>query len=203
MFLVYLKALQKELIILFLSIAIVVSIVVFSKQHWDDAVTKNKQAEQRLLQAKQKYRQAIDRKLVLKEYKKRHEALKKLNIVGDENRIDWINLIELIVEEEKIPYVSYKIDTQVQVNDKATAMKYPGLNIYKSVMTLDMRLLHEGDLYTVINNLKSKAKGLFDISSCNVKRNQILKTSIIESSQANNFTAMCKLNWYTFKPKDA
>ena len=184
-----------------MSIAVVVLIVMFSKQYWDDAVAENKQAEQRLLQAKQKYRQAIDRRIVLKEYEKRYEALNKVNIVGNENRIDWINLIELIVKNEKIPYVSYKIDRQTQVNDKATAMKYPGLNIYKSVMTLDMRLLHEGDLYTVINGLKAKAKGLFDISSCDVKRNKIIKTSIIEEAQASNFTTSCKLNWYTFEPK--
>lgn len=203
MFLEYLKALNKELIILFSAIVLTATILMLSKQYWDETVLENQQAEQRLQQGKSNYRRAIDRTAVLKEYQPRYEALKNINVVGDENRIDWINLIEIIVEDEKIAYLKYSIDKQIKYKDKVTAMKYPGLNIYKSVMTIEMYLLHEGDLYAVINGLKAKAKGLFDVSSCEIKRNKTIKKSIVDNTQPTNFTTVCKLNWYTFKPKSA
>ena len=203
MWLVYLKALNKQILIFIVSISVVVFIIMSSKQYWDNAVAENAQAEQRLGKAKKKYREAIDRKSILKEYKARYEKLEKNNIAGNENRIDWINLLELIAKNKKIPYVNYKIDKQIMTKDKATNRKYPGLTVYKSVMTLDMKLLHEGDLYTVMNELKLKAKGLFDVSSCEVRRQKSSSGSLMDNASGINFTARCKLNWYSFQPKSA
>jgi len=203
MLLIYLKALSKEILVFIVSISIIIFIIMASRQYWDNAVMENVQAEQRLTEAKRKYREAIDRKVVLEEYKVRYEKLKKKNIAGNENRIDWINLLEIIAENKRIPYVNYKIDKQILAKDKKTSLKYPGLNVYKSVMTLDMRLLHEGDIYTVINELKLKAKGLFDVSSCDVKRQRNSAESVMENATGINFTARCELNWYSFQPKSA
>ena len=203
MFLNYLKALRKQLLIFIVSLAVAVFIIIASMDYWKSAVVENVQAGQRLDRAKQRYNEAIDKKSILKEYKLRYDQLEKKNIAGNENRIDWINLLELIAKQEKIPYVNYKIDKQVKALDTATKSKYPGLDVYKSVMTLNMKLLHEGDLYKVINELKSNAKGLFDISTCDIKRLRIKSQSIVDGVTGINFSANCKLNWYSFQPKSA
>jgi hypothetical protein len=197
----YLKALRKQVLIFIVAIAVAAFVIVASKQYWHSVVAENTQAEQRLQQAKQKHRQAIDRKSTLKEYSERYAKLEKANIVGNENRIDWINLLEIIAKDKKIPYINYKIDKQVALNDKAVSRKFPGMNIYKSVMTLNMRLLHEGDLYTVINELKLNAQGMFDVSFCEIKRMKVSSGSILNTGTGSNFSADCKLNWYTFQPK--
>lgn len=76
---------------------------------------------------------------------------------------------------------------------------YPGIQLSKSVMTLNMQLLHEGDLYTIINNLHNNAKGLFDIKSCAIVRNLSQSNSLAESETDKNFSAKCELNWYTLQ----
>ena len=120
MFLNYLKALRKQLLIFIVSLAVAVFIIIASMDYWKSAVVENVQAGQRLDRAKQRYNEAIDKKSILKEYKLRYDQLEKKNIAGNENRIDWINLLELIAKQEKIPYVNYKIDKQVKALDTAT-----------------------------------------------------------------------------------
>ena len=199
----YLKALYKEIIIFVVSISMVAFIIIASKSYWDNAVADNTAAIQRLDKAKRKHRDSIDRKEILKEYKSRYDKLEKASIVGDENRVDWINLLEQIAKNKKIPFINYKIDKQVIEKNALINSNYPGLDMYKSIMTLEMRLLHEGDLYTIIEDLKLSAKGLFDVSSCEMKRIQNPFPSILDNNRASNFSANCKLNWYTFKSKSA
>ena len=197
----YIKALKQEITIFIVVLLLSVLIVLASVMHLDEASEKHLFAEQRLDEAKRKYNEAIDRKLILKEYKSRYDKLEKLDIVGSENRIDWINWLDIIAKNEKIPYINYKIDKQLALVDSGIAVKYPGLTGFKSEMLLDMKLLHEGDMYTVLSELKLKAMGVFDISSCEIKKLNFISGSIVENKSGVNFSAKCTLNWYTFQPK--
>jgi hypothetical protein len=201
MFLNYLTSLKQQILIFLVATSVSIFIVMVSMEYWNKAVQENMQAGQRLDAAKIKYSEAISKKEILKEYKSRYDKLESRNIAGNENRIDWINLLEKIADQEKIPYVNYKIDQQIKSIDNKTKQMYPGMEVFKSVMTLDMKILHEGDIYTIINKLKLNAKGLFDVSSCDIKRIRIETDSIVDVKTGMNFSAKCKLNWYSFKPK--
>lgn len=201
MILNYLKALKIEIIILIISISVASAVIWFSMQHWQESVQVNIKAGQRLNEAKRHYAEGLLRKSILEEYMPRYKNMERLNIAGKENRIDWIDLIDDIAGQEKIPYISYKIVKQVVDTNNEIRRKYSELDVYKSVMSLDMKLLHEGDLYTVINRLKSNAKGLFDVASCDIKKLRTNVKSIEDNKTGLNFSANCKLNWYSFQPK--
>ena len=68
-------------------------------------------------------------------------------------------------------------------------------------MTLNMQLLHEGDLYTIINTLDKKAKGLFDVQSCKITKNLSSISALLEKDSDKNFATVCVLNWYTMQKK--
>jgi len=194
-----LKDLQKELSVFLIALAVAIIMVVVSNLYWQTISEEKQMAEDQLLEAKEKYRTAQDRKRMLKEFGDKYKMLASSGIVGDEQRINWIDELEKTTRQEKIPYVKYIIEKQKQVKDSELKVAYPGIDVFQSTMSLNMELLHEGDLYTVINNLQAKAKGLFDVSQCTMRRNSRSTTAILETKTDKNFTARCKLNWFTMK----
>ena len=96
--------------------------------------------------------------------------------------------------------MKYKIQKQMLVQDQGIKSTYPAIDVFKSKMTIDMHLLHEGDLYTLINKLDEQTKGIFDVDSCKINRHQYSQGSILETNTDKNLSAVCQLNWYSIKP---
>ncbi|TNF39267.1 MAG: hypothetical protein EP315_00040 [Gammaproteobacteria bacterium] len=193
----HLKALQKELA--WFVLALVASALILGISHaYMQGVTEDKQAASETLdQTRAKYNLARDRKKMLEEFEKRYQQLANNGIVGEEDRLNWADLIENVTQKQGIPYVKYRIDKQERINDAGLTRKYPGIMVFKSRMTLEMQLLHEGDMYSLINALGDKAQGLFDVSECDFRRVNQNQVDILHQATDKNFNASCTLNWYT------
>ncbi|MDH5764581.1 MAG: hypothetical protein OEZ38_01090 [Gammaproteobacteria bacterium] len=152
---------------------------------------------------KKKFDEAVNSRKRIEIFKGRFIKLKELGIDGVERRLNWISTIESTTEKRGIPYVKYKISSQAVSNDQSLAQKYKDIGIYKSTMDLEMHLLHEGDLYTITDDLDRKAKGLFDINSCEISRVKKNTNNLVMEKNDRNFIAKCTLNWYTMKDKGA
>ncbi len=196
-----LKNLQKEIAFFLVTLVISSTIIIVSIMYRESAIEEKQIAANELSEAKEKYYLAIDRKKLLIEFENKYKKLEKTGIVGDERRLSWIDTIEKTTQLKKIPYVRYKINKQIKSTQNELAGSFPGVDVFQSEMLLDMQLLHEGDLYTMINQLDEKAEGLFDIRNCIFSRVQRIQESILESKTDKNFTTKCKLIWYTIKPK--
>jgi len=197
--LTFFKNLQKELATFLISIAVATILFVVSNSWWQTSYNNKVMAEDNLTEAKERYYSAINQKQILKEFEKKYKQLISSGIVGDEDRLNWVDTIEKITANNKIPYLKYKIDKRQELKSDEINQKYPGIQLLQSTMSLDMQLLHEGDLYTVINSLHDNAKGLFDIKSCAIIRNTTQIESLVDSQTDKNFSAKCELNWYTMK----
>ena len=196
-----LKNLSREFTVFFICLIIATVIFIFSDSMLESSRENKKREQQSLDEAKNRYYTALDRKRLLEEFEQSYIQLQKTGIVGDEDRLNWVDTIETITATHKIPYLKYKIDKQQLVNSAQLQQKYPGIDVFYSAMTLEMQLLHEGDLYAVINNLEKTANGLFDIQSCIINKNPTQSESILDSPTDKNFAAICVLNWYTMKKK--
>ncbi|VAW57854.1 hypothetical protein MNBD_GAMMA11-2777 [hydrothermal vent metagenome] len=196
-----LKNLQKEIVLFLLSIAISVIAIVVSNSLWKSSLETQQSAASSLNYARERYHTALDRQRLLSLYEKKYNTLKESGIVGNEDRLNWVDTIESSSTRFKIPYLKYRIEKRTPVSSINLDRKYPGITLLKSPMTLEMQLLHEGDLFTIINYLDKAAKGLFDIQNCTISRNQISSNSLLDSTTDRNFTALCKLNWYTINKK--
>jgi hypothetical protein len=62
-----------------------------------------------------------------------------------------------------------------------------------------MSLLHEGDLFRVIDKLEEEANGTFSLKGCNINPSG---ATIMETATAANITAQCELEWYTIRLAD-
>jgi len=197
MILTILKNLQKELTILLIGIAISTVLILFTYNLRESAFENKQAAASDLKQARDKYYTALSQKRLLEQFEKHYIHLQKTAIVGEENRLSWIDSLENIAKQNKIPYLKYKIEKRQKVISNKIAQAYPGIDLYKSIMSLQLQLLHEGDLYTMLDSLNQQSNGLFDIQRCSIIRNPTQQASLIHSKTDKNFNANCILNWYS------
>lgn len=198
----HLLHLQKELSTFLISIFIASILIVVSNTWLKTAYNNRSDAKAELNVAKNRYYTALQKKHLIKLFATQYNQLKASGIVGHENRLNWVNAIEKITSSNKIPYLKYKINKRQTFTSDELTKNYPGIILFKSNMTLQMQLLHEGDLYNIINSLYKTADGLFDIQSCTIKRKPTQLRSLLKSTTDRNFSAICNLNWYTIQTKN-
>ncbi len=199
----HILSMKNEIALLLLAIFFLIGVVGSVYMVRQSLAEEKVLAENRLRSIQNRYQQAKDRERLMKEYRQKFTLLEKTNIVGEENRLDWVDQLDRIVKERRIPYIKYRVLQQQQFTDRKLLSRYPFVDVYQSAMELDMALLHEGDLYSLINGLDNKAKGLFDIQECVIQRADIKQVSALDSIGDRNFKAKCILLWYTFKPLDS
>ena len=193
----HIRALQTEIVYLVLAILASVLILGGSNIYLQSAEEEKQGATQSLNEARAKYNLAKDRKKLLEEFEQRYMKLEANGVVGEEDRLNWADHIENVTEKQGIPYVKYRIDKQEKIVDSALTSKYPGITVFRTKMVLEMQLLHEGDMYSLINALGDKARGVFDVSECSFSRINVNQPSILDQPTDKNFNAVCTLNWYT------
>ena len=130
---------------------------------------------------------------VMAENEKSYKSLLKNNIVGEENRLNWLETIQATANARGMSSVKYNVTSQRLLEDKTRQHKVLGLKVYRSNMIIDMKMAHEGDLFAILNSLKDKAKGLFTVDKCSIEHFE--KTS----KSSENMSAHCELGWYTIK----
>lgn len=179
------------------SILLVVAMV-FSMMYRDDAA----QSEQSAMRAMRIWKNKIDGSResdkIVDKYEQAYLGLVKKGVVGNEDRLSWFETIQYISESRGMPSVKYSVVSQEKVASPVIKSRYNGLDLYSSVMTLDMKMGHEGDLFALIGGLQDKAKGLFTIDSCDLNQER-LKDDARNSIRIDGMKARCKLSWYTIK----
>lgn len=196
-----LKALQKELVVFLISLLAAVIIILLSYAALESAEENKQQESANLENTKDRYHTAVNHKRIVEKFSAQYKMLINNGKIGEDNRLNWIDAIEKSTEQLKIPHVKYRIDQRKQLTDNALTQKFPGIDIFSSSMQLEMQLLHEGDLYSLLNNLQKNVRGLFDVQQCSIRKNKLHKTSITESATDKNFAAVCTLNWYSLLPR--
>lgn len=119
-------------------------------------------------------------------------------IVGEENRLSWFEALQSTASRRGLDVFRYSTISQVKVIPKELDPAYKSIDIYKSIMKLDMKISHEGDIFAVFNDLDANAKGLYSVNYCSFEKAIIKKTLSEEASF--EMKASCELSWYTFKP---
>ena len=135
---------------------------------------------------------------ILVDHEDNYYSLKDRAVIGDENRLSWVEVIQRVANERGLVSVKYNIASQEQEKDENLKSDFPGIDVFRSVMSLDMKLMHEGDFFALLDALKKEAKGLFVVDSCNI---ELLNPGVAPSTEEDNIRAVCELSWYTMKKK--
>lgn len=119
-------------------------------------------------------------------------------IIGDEQRLNWIEVLRTAGDNINLPSLTYQIESQ-QAYTPPFSLSLGRFSLYSSKMLLNMQLLHEGDLFRILETLDREAKGSYTVTSCTLGQNT---SEITDSPNAGNISARCELIWYTIKLAD-
>ena len=149
-------------------------------------------------QLKEKYIKTVEDAVIIDEYFKRYNKLVSAGIAGDENRLDWVEIVRSVAVKMKLPSIRYDISVQTPFN--ANYLTNMGsLAVYTSPMHLQLELAHEEELLHLFADLNQNAKGLFHVDSCHLTRNG---EDIALRMERPNVSASCDLSWFTIRKND-
>lgn len=157
-----------------------------------------RRARSELSRAASQYRSASDDKAVYEEYAARFRELEQNGMIGEEHRLSWIETLQTINQELKLPVLRYEISPQSDAALDGAGFDTGRFSLHRSDMTVTFGALHEGDILRLLNRLAGGAAGLMETESCSMKYSRGNGTIIHDAGSAN-LDVSCRLHWYTLQ----
>lgn len=172
--------------------ALIVSVVgvwlSYTKQQ--DAAVLAEHAQRTRDAAYSRYAQVDNEKRDIRNFQHRFVELRQRGLIGDEQRLAWLDAIRQAQEQLKLPPLSYEIEPQ-QVVTLEAPLDLGEYQLRGSRMHLHMELLHELDLFNFLQDLRER--GYVAVQDCSLKRLGV-SAGVPGASTLN---ADCTLNWIT------
>lgn len=191
-------ALRKPMLLLGTTALVMILLVGFSYQYdlnqalaLEQAKTAHKKAQQSLQQLQQEQADVLQN---LPQY----QRLVDSGFIGEERRQQWISSLRKIREQHDLFEVDYDISQQ-EAYQPSFFTKPEGHQLYRSVMTVKLRLLHPGDLLHLLSGLRHNTPP-FVVRDCDISRSAGMKVKA--DTLPANLKARCELDWLTLKPFD-
>ena len=151
----------------------------------------------RLTEIRRRYLAVDEEEKVIRDYLPRFMELDKNGLSGEERRLNWVETLQDAGDALRLPSLGYEIKAQKPYRPGAAPP--PGrYRVFASEMTLSMLMLHEGDLFALLDLLDERAQGVYTVSSCDMTRNFV---ELADNPDAGNIAADCLLEWFTVKPE--
>jgi hypothetical protein len=191
---------KRSLVVFAIVLLSMITVVTISGMFKAKASDENKLASSEMRRWKSKIDDANTNNQILVKHEDTFKQLKQESIIGDENRLSWVEVVQKVADSRGIAAVKYDIAQQALLDKKLLGKKYEGLDVYRSVMSIEMNFIHEGDLFVMLNALREEAKGLMVVDKCDVELiNKDVNEGIIGQDTTDNMRAFCELSWYTLK----
>ena len=97
-----------------------------------------------------------------------YQRLKSLNILGEEQRLEWADAITRIRRERELLDLRYRVERQRLLT--SAAGKPGNVDFYASTMKLEMALLHEEDLLRFLGDLRASGNAFYAVRRCGLTR---------------------------------
>lgn len=164
----------------------------------EDMLSEYKKNKLRFSSVSQKYLAVDEDEQIIRQYYSEFVTLYKKGFVGREHRLNWIETLHASSDRIKLPGLKYSISPQERYSP-GFEINLGEFSLYSSTMTLNINMLHEGDLSSLIQDLNEHAEGIFTITECIFTRSSNV---ILESREATNLRAQCELQWLNIRMKD-
>ena len=190
--------LSKALITLVISLALCSTLIIASYYFQKQMMLEYNGNNANFRSISSRYLAVDEEERLIKTYLPRFTELFHNGVIGTEQRLNWIEVLRTSGRELRLPALNYQIESQ-KVYMPEFSVDLGKFNIYRSQMILTMQLLHEGDLFNIIETMNKKARGIYRISSCELTQ---MDKDIQDDPSRGNISAKCDLDWYTIKLQD-
>ena len=191
--------LKKTLILLAVAIVAAVGLIFAGQQFEQEKVDEYTRVKASLEKAHRKYIKLVKDIDLLDQYTKAYKAYKSSGLVGPERRLSWIETLEAVNDELRLPKLSYNLAPQQEfIKPKLKVERH--ILVSSTPMTLNMSLLHEEDLLDIFDGIRQNIDNLFTVESCSIKRKGGAQAKTL-STRKENLTANCLIRWITVDVK--
>lgn len=172
--------------------------VQFSSTWLDERAADYRRARAELQSAARQYRSASDDQAVYQEYADRFRAMIERGWIGPEQRLSWIESLQQVNTELKLPVLRYQIERQRAVTLNGAGFDTSHLRLQRTPMRLTIGALHEGDVVDLLNGLAGSGRGLMTTEHCSLQRSNDTGEVRFEARRAN-VDVECAVDWYTLE----
>jgi hypothetical protein len=125
------------------------------------ARAERSQARERLTRIAEEEKEVNDKLAV-------YQRLKKLNILGEEQRLEWADSMTRIRTGRELLDLRYTVEPKKLLT--SVAGSNGGVEFFYSTMKVRIDLLHEGDLITFLRDLRDSGNGYYSVKRCHMNR---------------------------------
>jgi hypothetical protein len=124
-----------------------------------------------------------------------YRRLADRGIIGEERRLDWIERLATIKTSRRLFDIRYEIAPQRPLDSTATS----GPAVMMSKMDITLPLLHEADLFNLLDDLRATPRGYFQVKKCSISRSAAVDRKLL----APTLSAGCELDFFTIREPEA
>jgi hypothetical protein len=191
-----LPALARPLAVLGVVVALCAAGVVYTGKLVKQGKTDLAAAQTKLNEARQRVARSGDEVDILHEYIGPYQLLERRGVVGEEQRLNWIDALRVANMDARLYGVDYEVTTQsgYALTELVNAGSLP---VQQSLMKLKLGLLYETDLLAFFQVLAEQNVGIFSVNQCNLQR---LLSDVSKPVNQPTLRAECEVAWVTIPP---
>ncbi len=173
------------------------ALILYSSAKYAEQTRKNHgDALQQLNEARSHLNGALEDKENMAVYADKYATLADFSVIGDDRRLDWVEGLENIRQQDLVTDFRYNIAPQTAYVPQPP-IDSGDFDIRYSEMKLQFDLLHEGQLLDFFTALRSQIKGWYLLEGCTMQR-----TAAADGNPAIHITAECNGGWITLKKRN-
>ena len=185
----------KRPLIVFFAMLLLSLVLVFGGHQYEQAhKEKYQKALSTLASTHRLYRSKVNDIDLLEQYRELYNEYRSSGLVGEERRLSWIESLESTNDVLRLPTLTYHLQSQEKFERPGFKVKRD-VSVMSSPMVLSIGLLHEEDLFALLEGLRLSIRNLFTVESCSMNRVSAIGQSL-ETKRAN-LTTECKIRWVT------
>ena len=186
--------LRRPLIILVVAMLVSTAVAVVGYQYEESQREEYQQALSTLRSTHQLYTNIINDIDLLDQYRSLYSDYKSSGLVGEERRLSWIESLESTNEVLRLPTLSYNLNPQEDFQRPGFRLERD-VSVMSSPMDLTIGMLHEEDLFALLEGLRLSIRNLFTVDSCSIVRLGPVERSL--DTRKSNLRTQCTIRWVT------
>ena len=190
--------LKRPIIVFFVMLLLSLVLAFAGYQYEQEHEEKYQQALSTLASTHRLYRSKVNDIDLLEQYRELYNEYRSTGLVGEERRLSWIESLESTNDVLRLPTLTYNLLAQEEFQRPGFKVKRD-VAVMSSPMDLSIGLLHEEDLFALLEGLRLSIRNLFTVESCSMSRVSAIGQSL--DTKRTNLTTQCKIRWVTIDAK--
>lgn len=190
---------RRSILALCASVAISAAVLYSSGKYAEKTQKDLRNSQNMLNDARKRLTAAHEDQENMSIYAEEYGALIDRKIIGDDQRLDWMEGLEKLHSQNLVTDFRYNIAPQTNYAPQPP-IDSGNFNIHYSGMKLQFDLLHEAQLVNFFAALHSQIKGHYQLESCAMQRIADENTATAAST---HLKAECNGGWITLKNRNA